>query len=152
MIPELRMRERELKKEWIDAARETKQRQRAQRQSELSEVRRNVRRGVLAFEWNWAEVGLVLSQTVRSAFFFFFFEFRPESADTTDSGPSQLDSGRIGPSRSCVGVSWRKPRGIHAARRGGMRPDARAAASPTRRLIPLRRMRLRHPWCRVRAS
>ena len=69
------MRERELKKEWIDAARETKQRQRAQRQSELSEVRRNVRRGVLAFEWNWAEVGLVLSQTVHSAFFFFFLNF-----------------------------------------------------------------------------
>ena len=122
MIPELRMRERELKKEWIDAARETKQRQRAQRQSELSEVRRNVRRGVLAF---WVKLGRsrvsIKSNGAFCLFFFFFFEFRPESAVSADSSPSWPDFGRIGPSRSRVGVSRQKARGIHVARRGRTR-------------------------------
>ena len=103
------------------------ERQRAQRQSELSEVRRNVRRGVLAFEWNWAEVGFSIKSdgAFCNIFFFFFFEFQPESADTADSGPSRPNSGRIGPSRSCVGASRRKPRGIHVAQRGWTRGQRR---------------------------
>ena len=36
--------------------------------------------------------------------------------------------------------------------RGGTRPDAWAVASLTRRRIPLRRTRVRHLWCRDRAS
>ena len=84
----------------------------------------NVRRRayVLAFVWNWAEVGF--RNKLNGAFctfFFFFFEFRPESAVSADSSPSRLDFGRIGPSWSRVGVSRQKARGIHVARRGRTR-------------------------------
>ena len=125
------------------------ERQRAQRQSELSEVRRNVRRGVLAFEWNWAEVGLVLSQTVRFAFFFFFFwisawigwygRFRPKSAQFRANRPESK-------------LRWRESAKTTWDPCGTTRLDARAAASPACRLVPLRRTRVWHPWCRVRAS
>ena len=64
------------------------ERHRAQRQSEWDEMWGEV---FWRFEWNWAEVGLVLSQTVRSGFFFFWISawigcfgrygrFRPKSA------------------------------------------------------------------------
>ena len=110
------MHERELKKECIDVAREMKQTQRG-REAESTEtkwVRRNVRRVFWRFEWNWAEVGLVLSKTVRSGFFFFFFfEFLPESAvsaDTADSGPSRLALARVEAVSARVGenhMAWR---------------------------------------------
>ena len=84
------------------------------------------------FEWNWAEVGLVLSQTVRSAFFFFFFlnfgrfsrygRFRPES-------------GRIGPSRIRVGSRRHKSMKTTWDPRGTTRSNARATASPARRRV-----------------
>ena len=78
MIPELKMRERELKKEWIEAAKETKQRQRGrEHRDKVNLVKWDEMWGEVFwhFEWNWAEVGLVLSQMVRSAFFFFFLNF-----------------------------------------------------------------------------
>ena len=114
MIPELRMHERELKKEWIEAInwvsaewlsvsqpQGRRNRGREAESTETSEVRDEmwgeVRAYVLAFVWNWAEVGFRnKSNGAFYTFFFFFFfffffsfEFRPEStvsADMADSG------------------------------------------------------------------
>ena len=142
MIPQLRMRERELKKEWIDAAKgdETEaERQRAQRQSELSEVRRNVRRGVLAFEWNWDEVGLVLSQTVHFAFYYYFFfnfglnwPFRPIRPIQARVGPIPGESARVEAAsarvgENNVGSTWHDTAG--RCRTRGQRHPLRVAAS-----------------------
>ena len=84
----------------------------SQPQDKWSE-RRNVRRGayVLAFVWNWAEVGFRNKSNGAFYTFFFFFEFQPElavSADTVDLGPNRPDFGQIGPSRSRVGSRWRE--------------------------------------------
>ena len=126
MIPELRMRERELKKEWIDAARETKQRQRAQRQSELSEVRRNVRRGVLAFEWNWAEVGFsIKSNGVFCTFFFWISAWF--QANQPESKLHWLASVRVGENN--VEYMWHDVAGCGGTR--GQRRPMRVAASDT---------------------
>ena len=162
------MRERELKKECIDVAREMKQTQRGREgdeteaeSTETKWVRRNVRRVFWRFEWNWAEVGLVLSKTVRSGFFFFFFNFglnrlfrpiRPIQADMADSGPSWPDSAGVDTCRSCVGSHWRASVKTTWDPRGPTRPNARAAASPARRRVPPRQTRVRHLRCRVRAS
>ena len=68
-------------------------------------------------------------------FFFFFFEFQPESAvlaDTADLGWFKLDSAQIGPSRSRVSVSRLKKIKSHVAWRGRMREQwrpSRVAAS-----------------------
>ena len=102
------------------------------------------------FEWNWAEVGLVLSQTVRSAFFFFWISawigrfgrygrFRLESAWFRANRPESKPR-----RRELAKTTW-DPRGTS-------RPDGRAAASPACRHVPPCRTRVRHLWCRVRAS
>ena len=114
--------------EWLSVSQPQGRRNRG-REAETSEVRDEmwgeVRAYVLAFMWNWAEVGFRnKSNGAFCTFFFFFFEFRPESAvsaDMADSSPSRPDFGRIGPSRSRVGVSRQKACGIHVARRGRTR-------------------------------
>ena len=54
---------------------------------------------------NWAEVGFIYKLNSAFCTFFFFLEFRPESAD---SGPSRPDSTQISPNRSCVGSHRRE--------------------------------------------
>ena len=146
--------------ECLTATRETKQRQRGKEHKEAKRQRDEmwgeVKAYVLAFMWNWAEVGFrYKSNGAFYTFFFFFFEFRPESsvlADTADSGPSRPDSARIGPSWSRIDASWLKARGIHMARRSGTQLDAWAVASPVHRRVLPRRTRVRHLWCCIRAS
>ena len=76
---------------------------------------------------NWAEVGFRYKSNGAfcTFFFFFFFEFQPESSVSADSGQSWPNSARIGTSRSRVGANRLKTRGIHVARRGGMRGQQR---------------------------
>ena len=79
---------------------------------------------------------------MRFAPFFFFFEFRPDSADTGQYGrygPSRPDLGRVSADFSCVGVDFshvspirESPRGMtqhDKARTRGLRRPSRVAAS-----------------------
>ena len=98
--------------------------------TETSEVRDEmwgeVRAYVLVFVWNWAEVGFRYKSNGAFYTFFFFFWI------SADSGPSRPDSARIGLSRSRVGASRLKARGIHVAWRGrtsGQRCPRRIAVS-----------------------
>ena len=119
----------------------------------------NVRRRayVLAFVWNWAEVGFRnKSNGAFCTFFCFFFwisawisrfgRFRPESArfrpelawfhtNRPESEPRRRESAKN---------TWNP--------RGTTRRDAQAAASLARHCVPPRRTRVRHLWCRIRAS
>ena len=87
-----------------------------------------------------------LSQTVRFApFFFFVFEFRPNSAvlaDTGRYGPSRPDLGLVGADFNRVGPIRDSPRGTtqHGRAVCGVPPTS------------LRRTRVRWPGSRVRAS
>ena len=58
-------------------------------------------------------------------FFFFFYEFRPNSADTGRYGPSRPNLGRVGPHRLDSGIAtWH-----NAARTRGLQRPTRVAAS-----------------------
>ena len=141
--------------ECLTATRETKQRQRAQRRVR-DEMWGEVESLCFGVCVKWAEVGFrYKSNGAFSTFFFFFFEFRPESsvsADMARVGPISRESARDGAASACVGVSRLKTRGIHVAQRGGTRPDAWATASLARHRVPPRRTLVRHLWCRVCAS
>ena len=85
--------------------------------------------------------GLEISQTVHSAPFF-FFEFQPESVVSVDLGRFRPESK---PRRhESEKITWNP--------RGTTRWDVQATASPARRCVPPRWTRVRHLWCRVRAS
>ena len=112
----------------------------------------NVRRRayVLAFVWNWAEVGF--RNKSNDVFYTFFFlisawigrfgrygRFRPESArfraNRPESKPRRHDSAKI---------TWNP--------HGTTRQDALVAASPTHRRISPLRTQVRHLRCCVLAS
>ena len=52
-------------------------------------------------------------------FFFFFFEFRPESANTALVGPIQCESAQVGAALTRVGLKKTKAMWHDAARRAG---------------------------------
>ena len=166
MIPELRMRERKQKKEWIEAANwvsvewlsvsqpqgsRNRGREAKSTKTKWSETKCEERWAyVLAFEWNWAEVGF--RNKSNDVFYTFFFlisawigrfgrygRFRPESArfraNWPESKPRRHDSAKI---------TWNP--------HGTMRQDALVAASPTHRRISPLRTQVRHLRCRVLAS
>ena len=160
MIPELRMREREMKKEWIEAANwvsakwlsvsQPQGRRNRGREAETSEVRDEmwgeVRAYVLAFVWNWAEVGFRnKSNGAFCTFFFFFFwisarigcfgrngRFRPESARFRANRPESKPR-----RRELAKSTW------HNA--AGRASSGIPCGSPCRTWV-------RHLWCCVRAS
>ena len=139
MIPELRMRERELKKEWIEAINwvsaewlsvsQPQGRRNRGREAETSEVRDEmwgeVRAYVLAFVWNWAEVGFRNKSNGAFCTFFFFLNF----------GLNRPFQARVGPSRSHVDSRRRESAKSTWNPCGTTRPDARAVASPARRRV-----------------
>ena len=156
-----------MKKEWIEVANwvsaewlsvsQPQGRRNRGREAETSEVRDEmwgkVRAYVLAFMWNWAEVGFRnKSNGAFCTFFFFFFwisawigcfgrygRFKPESARFRANRPKSE------PRRRESAKSTWNPRGT-------TRPDAWAVVSPARHRVSLRRTRVRHLWCRIRAS
>ena len=75
--------------------------------------------------------------------------FRPIHARI---GPIPRESARFGAASVRVGASRLLKNESHVAWCCGTQPDARAAASLERRRVPPRRTRVRHLWCRVRAS
>ena len=169
MIPELRMRERELKKEWIEAAnwvsaewlsvsqpqgRQNRGREAKSTKRQRDEMWGEVKAYVLAFVWNWAEVGFRYKSNgaFYTFFFFFFFWISARIVCFGRYGRFRPDSARIGPSWSRIGASRLKARGIHMARRSGTQLDAWAMASPVHRRVLPRRTRVRHLWCCIRAS
>ena len=160
MIPELRMRERELKKEWIEAAnwvsaewlsvsqpqgRRNRGREATSTETKWSETKCEERWAyVLVFEWNWAEVGFRnKSNSAFCTFFFFFFLnfglnrlFRPIQA-------------LVSLSRSHVSLRRCESAKITWNPRGTTWPDAWAAVSPARRRVPPCRTQVQHLWCHV---
>ena len=129
--------------ECLTATRETKQRQRGKEHKEAKRQRDEmwgeVKAYVLAFVWNWAEVGFrYKSNGAFYTFFFFFFfwisarivcfgrygRFKPESArfraNRPESEPRRRESAKS---------TWNP--------RGTTRPDTRVAASPARRRVGL---------------
>ena len=130
-----------------------------------SKLKLNKRQSIRQSNTNFGRFRCVLG-------FFFFFEFRPESAvsaDTgrfrpisadlgryrpipADSGSSRPESARVGARRSRIGSRRRASVKTTWDPRGPTRPDARAAVFPARRRVPPRRTRVRHLRCRVRAS
>ena len=116
------------------------------------------------FVWSEMKEGLRFSWNGAFCTFFFFWisawighfggfgrygRFRPVHADL---GPNRPDSARIGPIWSRVGAS-RRESALKKWKPCGMtrRDAARRAGSDVPRTSP-RRTRVRHLWCRVRAS
>ena len=129
--------------------------------TETSEVRDEmwgeVKTYVLAFVWNWAEVGFRYKSNgaFYTLFFFFFLKFRPESsvsADIADSGRFKPESAQIRANRLESELRRHESAKSTWNTRGTTRPDARVAASPARRRVLPQWTRVRHLWCRVRAS
>ena len=121
--------------ECLTTTRETKQRQRGREaeSTETSEVRDEmwgeVRAYVLAFVWNWAELGFrnKSNGAFYTFFFFFFLEFWPELAISVDSGPSR--SHVVSRQRESTKSTW-NPHGTTWR-------DTRAAGSPAHHHVPL---------------
>ena len=144
MIPELRMRERELKKDWIEAAkwvsaewlsvsqpqgRRNRGREVESTETKWSETKCEERWAyVLAFEWNWAEVGFTnKSNCAFCTFFFFFWISAWFRANQPESKPCRLASAKI---------TWNP--------RGTMLPDAAGRAGSGVPCTSPRRTRVRH--------
>ena len=108
----------------------------------------------------WAEVGYSykFKRCVLHLFFFFFFEFLPESAvsavlaDMARVGPIPRESARVGAMLTPVDARRLKKIENHVARHGRTRLDVRAVASLTRHRVPPHRTWVQHLWCRIRAS
>ena len=171
MIPELRMREREMKKEWIEAVnwvsaewlsvsqpqgRWNRGREHKHKWSE----RRNVRRGEsLCFGVcvNWAEVGFRYKSNGAFCTFFFFFFFWISARIVHFSRYDRFRPIRLELAWFRANCPELEPRRRESAKntwnpRGTTRRDAWAATSQERRRVPPRQTQVQHLWCRVRAS
>ena len=156
MILELRMCERELKKEWIEVvnwvspewlsvSQPQGRRNRGREHRDKWSERRNVRRGEsLCFGVcvNWAEVGFRYKSNGAFCILFFF--------------PGLNRSFRLIQARVRANRPESEPRRRELAKntwnpRGTTRPDVRTVTSPAHRRAPPHRTRVRHFWSRVRA-
>ena len=123
--------------------------QRREMRDGVREARRNVR-GLGVFR---------LVKRCVCTFFFFFFEFRLDSAVSADTGrygrygPSRPDFGHVGADFRRIGADFSRVGPIRDLPRGTTRSDAartRGLRHPCR--VPPRWTRVRWPGSRVRAS